>query len=361
MDDSDSDITFDANDVCSHCHAYDARSAAERFEGAEAERRLHEAVARIKQSANGSYDCVIGLSGGVDSSYVALLLHRFGIRPLAVHVDNGWNAEIAVRNIERLVKALNIDLITHVLDWREFRDLHAAFLRSSVINSEVPTDHAINAVLFREAARRRLQYIISGSNIVTEAIMPKGWGYDNKDWRHIKAVHRRFGRLRLKTYPHLTLANWATYTVVRGIRFFPILNYVAYDRQAAAKELAETAGWQSYGGKHWESIYTKFFQGYILPTKFGIDKRRAHFSTMICSAQMNRAEALAQLAQPAYPPALVEQDKQYFCRKLGIPVEEFDELMREPARSHREFPNNEYWFDRLAWFVRYARRRTANL
>lgn len=361
MDQSDPEISFDEHGVCSYCHAFDVRSAAERFEGEDAARRLAQVVGRIKESYRGSYDCVIGLSGGVDSSYVAFVLHRLGLRPLAVHVDNGWNAEIAVSNIERLVKTLKIDLITHVLDWREFRDLHSAFLRSSVINSEVPTDHAINAVLFKEAASRRLRYIISGSNIATEATMPKSWGYDNKDWRHIKGIHRRFGRVKLRTYPHLTLADWAAHTVVRGIRFFPILNYVPYDRQAAAQELAQTVGWQSYGGKHWESIYTKFFQGYILPTKFGIDKRRAHFATMVCSGQMTRDEALARLTEDAYPSELVEQDKQYFCRKLGMPMAEFDELMRHPPRSHREFPNNEYWFDRLAWFVQYARRRTAEL
>lgn len=361
MDQSDPDIRFDAQGVCSYCHAYQKRAAVERFEGAEAERRLQDVVGRIRRTARGGYDCVIGLSGGVDSSYVALALHRLGLRPLAIHLDNGWNAEIAVRNIENLVKTLKIDLITHVLNWPEFRDLHAAFIRSSVINSEVATDHAINAVLFKEAARRGLKYIISGSNIATEAIMPPAWGYDATDWRHIKGVHSRFGKVPLRTYPHLTLGHWAWYTLARGIRFFPILNYLPYDREAAARELGVEVGWQSYGAKHWESLYTKYFQAHILPTKFGIDKRKAHYSTMICSGQLTRAEAVAKLEEPAYPPDRAALDKEYFCRKLGIPVEEFDALMTAPARSHRDLPNNEYWFETLRGVVQYARRKSVDL
>jgi N-acetyl sugar amidotransferase len=361
MDQSDPNIEFDSDGVCAHCHAFKKRFAAECFSNAEGDRNLHAIAEKIKATRRGGYDCVIGLSGGVDSSYVALVLQRLGLRPLAVHLDNGWNAEIAVRNIENIVKSFKIDLVTHVLNWPEFRDLQAAFIRSSVINAEVPTDHAISAVLFKEAARRGLKYIISGSNIVTEAIMPRAWGYDALDWRHINAISAAFGKVRLKTYPHLTLGHWALYTLARGIRFFPILNYIQYDREAAAEELREAVGWQTYGAKHWESGYTKFFQAYILPTKYGVDKRRAHYSTMINSGLLTREEAISRLNTPAYPPDRVAIDKEYFCRKLEIPISEFELLMAEPERSHLDYPNNQYWFEVFSGLVRFAKRKTSGL
>jgi N-acetyl sugar amidotransferase len=357
MDTSASEITFDADGVCSFCRHYEARAARELFLDRAGQAKLARLVDEIKAGGRGrEYDCVIGLSGGVDSSYVAYTVKQLGLRPLAIHLDNGWNSETSVNNVERLVTTLGIDLFTYVLDWEEFRDLHLAFLRSSVINSEIPTDHAITAILYHTTADRGIRYIISGSNIVTEAILPDSWGYDNKDWRHIKAIHRRFGTVRLRTFPRLTLFHWAYYTFVRRTRFIPILNYVPYNRVEAMRVLERELGWRNYGGKHHESIYTKVFQAYILPTKFGIDKRRAHLSTTINSGQTTREAALAELEKPAYDAAQLKEDLHYFVKKLGVEPQEWDRIMQAPAQDFRQYPNNHYWFAKLGGLVRLAKR-----
>lgn len=357
MDTSASEISFDAAGVCSFCHHYSSRALEDLPAPAERDRQLAAIVEQIKAAGKGrQYDCIIGLSGGVDSSYVAYTVRKHGLRPLAIHLDNGWNSELAVNNVEQLVTKLDIDLHTAVLDWEEFRDLHLAFLRSSVVNSEIPTDHAITAILYHTAVERGIRYIISGSNIVTEAIIPESWGYDNKDWRHIKAIHKRFGTRKLRTFPRLTLAHWAYYTFVKRIRFFPILNYVEYNRADAMRLLERELGWRNYGGKHHESIYTKIFQAYILPTKFGIDKRRAHLATMINSGQISRENALRELARPPYDPAQLPEDLAYFIKKLGLTPAQWDEIMRMPAKDFTEYPNNHYWFQRLGGLVKRAKR-----
>lgn len=357
MDTSAREISFDESGVCSFCRHYERRAAQDLPPAAERDRRLQAMVAQIQKAGRGEeYDCIIGLSGGVDSSYVAYTVRKLGLRPLAIHLDNGWNSELAVNNVEQLVKKLDIDLFTAVLDWEEFRDLHLSFLRSSVVNSEIPTDHAITAILYHTAVERGIRYIISGSNIVTEAIIPESWGYDNKDWRHIKAIHRRFGSVKLRTFPRLTLAHWAYYTFVKRIRFLPILNYVEYNRADAMRLLERELGWRNYGGKHHESIYTKVFQAYILPVKFGIDKRRAHLATMINSGQITRAEALAELEQPAYDPARLREDLAYFIKKLGLTPAQWEEIMRTPPKDFTEYPNNHFWFERLGGVVKLAKR-----
>ena len=361
MDTSAIEITFDAEGVCSFCRHYEWRAAHELFFHAAGRARLERLVDDIRAGGRGKpYDCVIGLSGGVDSSYVAYTVKRFGLRPLAIHLDNGWNTELSVSNVEQVVTELDIDLQTYVLDWEEFRDLHLAFLKSSVINSEIPTDHAITAILYHTAVNKGLRTIISGSNIVTEAIIPTSWAYDNKDWRHIKGIHRRFGRVSLKTYPRLTLLHWAYYTFVKRIRFLPILNYVPYNRADAMKVLARELGWRNYGAKHHESIYTKLFQAYVLPTKFGIDKRRAHLSTMINSGQVTRQAALAEVQKPPYDAAQLKEDLPYFIKKLGLSADEWDSIMRTPPKDFREYPNNYFWFEKLGGVVRLAKRMATN-
>lgn len=362
MDKSATEITFDADGVCSFCRHYETRAANELFvnrpDGAE---RLARLVEQIKASGRGKdYDCVIGLSGGVDSSYVAYVLRQHGIRPLAIHLDNGWNSELAVNNVERLVKALKIDLMTYVLDWREFRDLQLSFIKASVVNLEIPTDHAIVAILYRMSVKHGLPFIISGSNIVTEAIMPESWGYDNKDWRHIRGLHRLFGTVPLRTFPHLSLLDWARHTFINRVRFIPILNYVPYSRAGAMAELAEHCGWRNYGGKHHESLFTKIFQAYVLPLKYGVDKRRAHYATMINSGQMTRAEALAELEQPAYPPEELREELPYFVRKLGITNAEWEAILATPPKDYTAYPNNATWFKRLNGVVKIAKRMATN-
>lgn len=361
MDTSAPDITFDEQGWCSYCRRYDERASNELHHNKAGQEKLKSLIHQVKKHGkNQEYDCLIGVSGGVDSSMVAYTVKRLGLRPLAIHLDNGWDSELAVHNVEKLVKKLNIDLYTHVLDWEEFKDLHLCFLKASVINSEAPTDHAIIAILYQLAAKKGIRYIFSGSNIVTEAIMPESWGYDNKDWRHINGIHKKFGTVNLRTFPRLTLFDWVYYTFVKRIMFIPILNYTNYNKKDAIKILQDELGWKAYGGKHWESVYTRVFQGYILPRKFSIDKRRAHLSTLICSGQMTREEALKEMRHEPYPPDILKEDLEYFLKKFGLTREEFEKIMSAPPKSYKEYPNHHFWFERLRPFVRLAKRMATN-
>lgn len=342
MDTTDPDISFDESGICSHCRAYEV--AIEGLTVSEAERQsaLDELVSEIKSAGRGrAYDCIIGVSGGVDSTYVAYLVKTLGLRPLAVHMDNGWDSELAVSNIEKFLKVLDVDLHTHVLDWQEFRDLQIAFLNASVPDGEIPTDHAIWAVLFQVAAKHRIRYILSGFNLATEYALPRFWAYGHYDWRYIKSVQQAHGTRPLKTFPHMGYFTWTYYYPhIRRIQVVNILDYVTYNKQEVMQLLQTELGWRPYGGKHYESIYTRFFQGYILPRKFGIDKRRLHISTMIWSGQMSRAEGLGEIAVPPYAGYLLEEDMEFVLKKFGYSETEFASIMALPARTFEEFPNN---------------------
>ena len=363
MDTAAEDIEFDIEGRCNYCRAYEERAKREVHSDAEGRKRLDCLVAKIKKERKGKdYDCLIGLSGGTDSSMVAYIVKReLGLKPLAVHFDNGWDSELAVNNIERIVKGLNIDLYSYVVNWEEFRDLLLAFLRSSISNSEIPTDHGIVATMYRTAKKYDLKYIFSGSNIVGEAIMPAAWMYDATDWRLIKGIHREFGKHRLTTYPKMTLHDWVYYTFIKRIRFIPLLNYFDYNVQNARSLLNKEIGWRDYGDKHCESVYTRFFQNYILPIKYNMDKRKAHYSTLICSGQMTRDEALKKLNVNPYSEPRIVEDKEYVIKKLGIDVQEFDRIMSSPVRTYRDYPNNYFWFNKLKWFVRYAKKLATDI
>ena len=338
MDTSDREISFDSNGICNHCRTYELIAVAQ-WTPAERERRLHRLLDRLRASGRGKqYDCVIGVSGGVDSTYVAYKLAEFGIRPLAVHLDNGWDSELAVHNIEKVLRVLNIDLYTHVLDWEEFKDLQLSFLRASVSDAEIPTDHAIMATLYNVTKDRGLRYIINGTNIATEGVLPVSWTYGVGDWRYISGVQRKFGSGELRTYPHFTRNDWLYYEFVLGIQSIPLLDCLPYVKSEAMDVLQNKLGWQYYGGKHYESIYTRFFQGYILPRKFGIDKRRAHLSTLICSDQITREAALEQLKDDPYPEAMMRDDRDYVIKKLGLTEAEFAGMMAAPTRTFRDYP-----------------------
>jgi len=273
-------ISFSDDGVCNYCLEYQKRLE---IDSKWKDNYLLESlIIRIKNSKRSGYDCIVGVSGGIDSSYVIIKAKEMGLNPLAVHLDNGWNTELAVHNIEKLLNKLDIDLITHVLDWEEFRDLQLSFLKASVINAEIPTDHAINALLFRMAAKKKIKYILSGSNVISEAIMPNEYGgYDSFDWKHIKSIHKIFGSKKLTNYPYLSTFRWGYYTLIKKIKFVPFLNYINYDKKNASTLLSEKFGWELYPQKHYESFFTKFFQAHILPEKFNIDKRRAHYSCLI--------------------------------------------------------------------------------
>jgi hypothetical protein len=285
---------------------------------------------------------VIGVSGGVDSTYTAWVVkRRLGLRPLAVHLDNGWNSELAVANIERVLKTLEIDLVTHVLDWEEFRDLQAAFLRASVPDVEVPTDHAIAAVLHEQALAHGAPWILAGTNFATEAVMSPAWAYGHRDWRYIRAVHRRHGTVPLRSFPRFGFARLAWWKLVRGVRTVHVLDHLRYVKSEALSLLEGELGWRPYGGKHHESIYTRWCQTVLFPRKFGFDKRRAHLSTLVLSGQMTRAAALAEMARPPAPEEQMRDDTAYVAKKLGLGDAELARLISLPPRTFHEFPNYE--------------------
>jgi N-acetyl sugar amidotransferase len=341
MDTTDPQIAFDADGQCNHCTAALERLALQIPEPAERDARLQVLVENVRAAGKGrEYDCVIGVSGGCDSTMTAYHVKKLGLRPLAVHFDNGWNSELAVSNIKNTLERLKIDLFTHVVDWEEFRDLQMSFLRAGVPNAEIPTDHGITACLHSVAQREGIKYILSGSNLIGEAIMPKAWGHYNQDLRHLRAIHRRFGKGRLKTFPQITLVRFAFNIFVRRMRQVPFLNYVEYDKEAAKKVLAAELGWRDYGGKHYESVWTRFFQGHYLVQRFGFDKRRAHLSSLICAGQISRDSALSELKQPPYDPDLLREDTSFVAKKFGLNVEELQAIIALPGHLHEEFPGH---------------------
>jgi N-acetyl sugar amidotransferase len=346
MDTTDPDIVFDKEGVCNHCRRYDVVAKQRIIPSAERKDRLARLVADIKRAGKGKpYDCVIGVSGGVDSTYVAWVVKDLGLRPLAVHLDNGWDSELAVANIEKTLKTLGIDLYTHVIDWEEFRDLQISFLKASTPDGEVPTDHAIWALLYRIAARHGLKHIITGTNVVSEAILPEKWGYGYFDWSYVKDVHRRFGSARLSTYPHFSLLELFSYIFLRRIRMVSILNFIDYNKERAMEVLQKQLGWVYYGGKHYESIYTRFYQAYLLPKKFDIDKRKAHYSNLVLSRQMSREEALEAMKAPVYPAQLLEEDRQYALKKLELDEAAFAKIMAAPRRTFLDYQTSHGLFE----------------
>lgn len=359
MDTSDPEIAFDGQGVCHHCHAYDRVVSDCVVRGAEGRTQLDAIVARIKKEGTRKrYDCIIGLSGGVDSSYVAYLVKQLGLRPLAVHLDNGWNSETAVRNIENLIKKLGIDLHTHVLDWEEFRRLQVAFLRASTPDSEIPTDHAIVAALYRTARRHGVRWLIEGANVVTESMIPRIWSHGHFDWRYIRHVNRAFGGADLSSYPHLTAFDFEVRFRMQNLQRIQILHYVDYKKQEALDILERELGWVPYGKKHYESIYTRFYQGYILPTKFGFDKRRAHLSCLVNNGELTREEALAELKEPAIPGEQLREDRAFVLKKLGLTEQEFEAIMALPRKTFWDYPSYETGLYRSIGWKAYRRIRS---
>lgn len=350
MDTTDPDIIFDEKGICNHCHNYEERAKKELRRKGDFERL----IAEIKRSGS---RCLIGLSGGTDSSTIAYLVKRQDLDCLAVSFDNGWDTEMAKENVKKLVEKLNIPLIKHQVNPEEFRDLQIAFLKASIPNAEIPTDHGIVSLLYHIAAKNKIKHILQGGNIVTEAIMPKSWGYEAKDLRHLTAIHNRFGSIKIKDFPRMNLWHWIYYSFFKKIKFIPILNYINYNKKEAKKILQREIGWRDYDIKHGESVYTRFFQCFILPQKFGIDKRRAHFSTLINSGQMIREEALEELKKDPYPDAdLMREDKKTVLEKLCLSEEEFEEIMNLPIRKHEDYPNSRIFFHKNSFLVKVVKK-----
>lgn len=357
MDTSDPEIVFDADGVCNHCTAALKRMQRQLLPPPEREAALQGLVRKIKAEGKDlEYDCIIGVSGGVDSTTTAYHVKRLGLRPLAVHFDNGWDSELAVDNIKNTLEKLDIELFAHVVDWEEFRDLQISFLKASVANCEAPTDHGISALLFRMARKTGTRFILTGSNLVTEAIMPAAWGHYNQDLKHLKALHKRFGRVPLRTMPTISLAEYCFYVLVCRIRFVPFLNYVDYNKQGAKRMLSEQFGWRDYGGKHYESVWTRFFQGHYLPRKFGYDKRRAHLSTLVVSGQMTRDHALAEMEKPSYDADLLRQDLDFVTKKFGLSMQEFNAILDASPRKATDYPSHYFLFHRMQRYKNIFRR-----
>lgn len=350
MDTSDPGIEFDAKGVCNRCRDFEIMLASALPPGDSRDEQLRRLVEAIKKEGRGKdYDCLIGVSGGVDSTYVAYLVKEvLGLRPLAVHLDNGWDSELAVANIEKCLKTLDIDLFTLVLDWDEFRELQLAFLKASTPDSEVPSDHAISAIIKLKAAELGVRYMLMGNNVATEGIRVTTWSNGQMDWRYIRSVNAMFGRGPLKSFPHVSIWKDAWLRLVKRQQFINVLNYVDYRKEEAIGILTEKLGYVRYAGKHHESVYTRFYQSYILPKKFGYDKRRIHLSPLIMSGQITREQALEEMKKPIESPERLREDKVFVCKKFGLTEKQFDEIMALPKRTFWEFPSNEkLWVVRL--------------
>lgn len=344
MDTSDSMITFDSDGQCEYCSNYYHNILPNWHTDYRGGREIARQVEVIKRDGKGrDHDCLIGISGGVDSSYVTYLAkERFGLRPLLFHVDAGWNSQQAVNNVERLVDGLGVDLHTEVVNWQEMQDLQRAFFKAQVPHVDTPQDHAFFAGLYNFAAKHRFRYILTGANYSTECVRePLEWHYHASDLRQLQDIHGRFGQRELRTFPLAHIFTFKLYyRYFKGVRVVKPLNYVPYIKEEAMQLLIDKFGWQRYEHKHYESRFTRFYEGYWLPTKFGYDKRRAHFSSLILTGQMTREEALHRIAQPAYDAETIAQDFEYIATKLDLSAEELRDLMNGPNKSYHDYKNS---------------------
>lgn len=342
MDTSDPQIKFNDKGECNLCVEFKSKRILHNYNGSKSDAELDELIDKMKQSGKGKkYDCIIGLSGGIDSSYVGWIAREHGLRVLAVHMDNGWNSEEAVLNIRNVASKLGIDYESYVLDWNEFKDIQLAFLKASVPEAETPTDIAIPASMHKIAAKHGVKYIISGGNFATEGILPKSWHYNAKDLRYFKSIISRFGTKRIKSFPTFGFMKEFYYKIFKGIKIVYILNYVPYDKDKTIDFLKDKLDWRDYGGKHYESKYTGFIQSYYLFKKFNIDYRRATLSTQICTGAVNRSEALEILKSLPYIDDKVNKEKAYISKKLEITTEELERIIHLPPKWYWDYPNDE--------------------
>ena len=333
MDDTVKGITFDENGECTFCKIHD--DLERKFPlNEETPKRLQQLVDIIKNDGKGKkYDCIVGVSGGRDSTYTLNNAVKLGLRPLAVHFDNGWNSEIAVQNIKNATKILGVDLHTHVADWEEFKDLQRSFLFASVPDAEVPTDWVIFSVLFAEAAQYNVKYIVHGHSFRTEGTTPLTWTY--MDGKYVQDVQRKFGKLKLKSFPNMSMNRYIYYSIFKKINQFRILYYYQYNEKEVLRVLEEELGWKNYGDKHHESKYTAFFQAYILTRKFNIDKRKLHYSAKVRNGQLTKDQAIEVIKKDPYTGGMESLD--YCLKKLDLSYEEFDKIMNENPKSFLDY------------------------
>jgi len=341
MDTTDSRIRFDARGVCDHCITFYRDIQPNWHTDERGRQSLEKIVQQIKaEGKKKDFDCIIGMSGGIDSSFLTYLAkEELGLRPLVFHVDAGWNSQIAVNNIEKLIDGLGLDLYTEVIDWEEIKDLQLAYFKAGVPNIDVPQDHAFFATMYKFASKYRIRHILTGGNYSTECVRnPVEWMYYQSDSTQLKDIHRRFGQHPLKTYPITSILWHKVYLkYVRGISVVRPLDYMPYLKEDAMKLLTESFGWQEYPQKHFESRFTRFYESYWLPKRFGYDTRRVQYSSLILTEQMTRAEALKRLSQPAYDEETIAHEFEYVATKLGISTEELQTYMDAPLKTYRDY------------------------
>lgn len=346
MDTTDPEITFNDRGECHHCVSYREKARALTYQGASSEREMLALAERIKKSGKGKdYDCVIGVSGGVDSSYTCYLAKKLGLRPLAVHMDNGWDSDSAIKNIQAICERLKVDYMSYVLNWEDFRDIQLAFLKASIVEMEIPTDVAIPYALHKVAAEHGVKYILSGGNLASEAIMPRTWFYYPKDSKLLKSIHQRFGRRKIKEYPTFDYWREVYYKFFKGIRIVYPLNMTQYSKAEAMRVLQGELGWIKYGGVHHESMFTRLVLSYIQPKKFGVDYRKCTLSAEICNHITTRAQALQSLNKEPWEAETISQDMAYVAKKFGLSPAELEAILSNPPKSYRDYPNNEKLLD----------------
>lgn len=343
MDTTDSKIVFDENGVCDYCNSYKIDILPNWQPNNDDYSELEKIASKIREAGKGKkYDCIIGLSGGTDSSYLAYIAkEKMGLRPLMYTVDTGWNLNVAVENIERLVKALDLDLYTEVVNWNEMRDLQLSFFKAQVAYQDLPQDHVIFAGLYNYAVNNGIKYVLTGSNNATECVRPPiEWVHLN-DLKLIKDIHRKFGKVKLKTMPLCGMFKYRiNYTYLRGMKRIAPLDIIHYDKNAAEKLLKEKYGWEKYENKHYENIFTRFYEGYYLPVKFGYDKRKCYFSNLVLTDQMTRDEAVLKLNESPYSESLMLEDLEYIAKKLGITRTEFELLIKGENKTYKDYMNS---------------------
>jgi N-acetyl sugar amidotransferase len=354
MDTSDAEIVFDSAGVCDHCNTYFSKIKPA-WESA-SEKDLESVASKIRADGVGrDFDCIVGMSGGIDSSYlIYLVVKKLGLRPLVFHVDAGWNSQAAVNNIERIVDGLGLDLYTEVINWAEMRDLQLAFFKSGVPHIDTPQDHAFFATMYKFAQAHKVKYILTGANYATECIRnPLEWMWYQSDSRQLKDIHSKFGARRLASFPLTSILRHKIYLpYVKGIRVIRPLNYFRYNKKEAMATLQTEFGWQPYPQKHFESRFTRFYEGYWLPERFGFDTRKVQFSSLILTDQMSREEALDELSRPSLDEIEAKQEFAYVAKKLDISEAELQQYFDSPKRTHRDYKSQQLIYSLGAFGMR---------
>jgi N-acetyl sugar amidotransferase len=357
MDNSDPDLRLDSDFVCNWCRDFDKKYQKFQFTELQEKENLGYLASKLKRNRRGEYDSIIGLSGGVDSSYVAHLARVMGLNPLCVHFDNGWNSDIAVKNIRNIIDVSGFDLITYVIDWPEFRDLQRAFIKAGVIDIEMVTDHAIFASLFKLMRQHGIKTVLSGTNFSTEHGMPSKWLWNKMDLTNIKSIHKMYGENKLESFPTTNTLKWFMMKYFRlGGNFVEPLNMISYRKDVAIEKITDVFGWVNYGGKHWESRFTKFYQAYVLPKKFKVDKRKSHLSALVRNGEISRECALDEIARPVYSNIDLKIDKAFVLKKLGFSELEFDSIMMSPPKSHDDYLSDNIYIEPLIKMGRVVKR-----